>query len=159
MRLGQKSGAAALAAALAWSACVGAADAKAGAGVPAGACVIRQIDDPATGRHWLLERDPEHPGWPGRLVEAPGLVSAANNGSRSPAALPSPMRPMILAGDQLVVSDETDVIRVRLEAVALQPARVGRKLRVRLKFSGKVMDAVAIGSGRAKVAGEAGGWR
>jgi hypothetical protein len=38
--------------------------------------VMREIDDPHTGEHWLLLRDPSHPGGPGRLVPAADSRSA-----------------------------------------------------------------------------------
>ena len=38
--------------------------------------VIREIDDPHSGDRWLLLRDPNRPGGPGRLVLAPQRADA-----------------------------------------------------------------------------------
>jgi flagella basal body P-ring formation protein FlgA len=58
-------------------------------------------------------------------------------------------RPVIRAGDRLVVEENTAVIEARLEAVALGPAALGSSFDVRLKLGGKVARAVALAPGRA----------
>ena len=136
-----------------------AAKTSTGTAPPARAQIVRQIDDPGTGRRWLLERDPAHPGGPGRLVDISGraIEPAMNAGAQ--AAVPSPFRPVIRAGDRLVLSQETAVVSARFEAVALEPAAIGKEFKVRLKYGGKVMVAVALAPGLAKVAEEIGAWR
>ncbi len=138
---------------------------------PARIVVVREIDDPATGKRWLLEFDPAHPGGPGRLVLAsesaavPGKRQAKINApvSSLPTAVPSPVKAIIRAGDRLVVEQNTRVIEARLEAVALAPARKGATFQARLEIGGKVVRAVAIAPGRASLAPEIpvwrGGWR
>ncbi len=128
--------------------------------------VVREIDDPATGQRWLLERDPAHPGGPGRLVPAPGKAAVPDGnkraGSLAPrparAAVPSPLKAIIRGGDRLVVEQHTAVIEARLEAVALGPARRGATFQARLKIGGKVVRAVALAPGRAELAPQIAGW-
>ena len=127
--------------------------------------MVRAIDDPATGSYWLLERDPDHPGGPGRLVMvsattaegAPAggpkqtMVRSATGVAASMAAAP-----VIRAGDRLVVEENTAVVRARLEAVALGPAMRGGRFEVRLAIGGKAVRAVALGAGRAVFADQIG---
>lgn len=114
--------------------------------------VVREITDPATGNRWLLKRDSAAPGGPGRLVR----VSAGENEpqritsgqSRDERTLPPRV---IRAGDLVVVEEHTKVMDAELEGVALNGARNGATLRVRLKIGGRVISAVAEGPGRAAI--------
>jgi hypothetical protein len=119
--------------------------------LPAQGEIVREIDDPHTGGRWLLTRDPVHPAGPGRLV----LVARFRPEYRPIQPGVEPPRPVIHAGDRLVVEENTAVIEARLEAVALGPAVVGSPLDVRLKIGGKVVRAVALGPGRAAFLAEA----
>jgi hypothetical protein len=111
--------------------------------------IVREIDDPSSGARWLLVREMEHPGGPGRLVEVfPAQSSGRRIEAAASVAQPVP-RPAIRAGDRLIVEENTAVVEARLEAVALGPAAVGSELGVRLKIGGKVLRAVALGPGRA----------
>lgn len=113
--------------------------------------VIREIDDPHSGARWLLMRDRNHPAGPGRLVlvtAASGQVRPSGGGLSGSTDL-IPPRPIIRAGDPLVVEENTAVIEARLEAVALGPAMLGATFDVRLKIGGKVARAVALAPGRA----------
>lgn len=106
----------------------------------------RVIEDPASGRRWVLIRDPEHPGGPGKLVdEAAG--AAANAGETQKFAR------VIRAGDRVLVEVNTRVAHGLFEAIALSGARRGNEFRVRLRVGGRVVQAVAIGPGRAVLAG------
>ena len=134
------------------------AQAAAAAG-PAQTRIVRQIDDPATGRHWLLQRDPAHPGGPGRLIAVLGRIDEGGTNVVGWRAAASSFQPVILAGDRLTVTQEAAVVSAQLEAVALQPAAAGKEFKVRLKFYGKVLTAVALGSGRATLVAGTGGWR
>lgn len=116
--------------------------------------VVREIDDPHSGARWLLMRDHNHPAGPGRLI----LVATANRqaGQGEPVGSLSPVktemiriRPIIRAGDRLVVEENTALIEARLEAVALGPATLGSTFDVRLKMGGKVARAIALAPGRA----------
>lgn len=110
--------------------------------------VVREIDDPHTGTRWLLIRDPRHTGGPGRLL----LAESTRNPARQEADLkPSRVepRPVLHAGDRLIVEENTQVVESRLEAVALGPAVIGSVLNVRLSLGGKVVRVVALAPGRA----------
>jgi hypothetical protein len=118
---------------------------------PAGE-VLREIDDPNTGYRWLLIRDSDRPGGPGRMVrlsnaqvearpEAGAGVSLREGRGQSP--------PVIRAGDRLIVEESTALVEARLEAVALGSALTGSPLNVRLVLGGNVLRAVALGPGRA----------
>jgi hypothetical protein len=113
--------------------------------------IVREIDDPHTGARWLLMRDPSHPSGPGRLV----LAGVFRNRLRPIEPGVEPPRPVICAGDRLVVEENTAVVEARLEAVALGPAVIGSLLDVRLKIGGKVVRAVALAPGRAALQMEA----
>ncbi len=113
--------------------------------------LMKVIDDPSLGDRWLLTRDPDHPGGPGRLL----LSSDSQSGARQnrmagvPGADSARTDLVIHAGDRLVVEENTAVAEARLEAVALGPAWAGSSLNVRLKIGGKVVRAVALAPGRA----------
>jgi hypothetical protein len=120
--------------------------------------VLRVIDDPHTGARWLLMRDDRHPAGPGRL-----LLTAEADRDRAIASInpnatqfdPVPVHPVIRMGDRVVVEENSAVAEVRLEAVALGPARVGSEFNVRLKIGGKVLRAKALGAGSAAFLTEA----
>lgn len=118
--------------------------------------VLREIDDPSTGNRWLLLRDPEHPGGPGRLV----LANAADAGTgprRVRRLTPVVPHSVIHGGDQVVVEETTPVLEARYEGVALGPAEKGKSMNVRLKVNGRVVRAVALGPGRAALDSKPGG--
>jgi hypothetical protein len=126
--------------------------------------VVREIDDPHSGDHWLLMRDEGHPGGPGRMVLVAGLErESLRDGARvaQPAGFAAldriAVRPVIHTGDRLIVEESTPVVEARLEGVALGPAASGVPFNVRLKVGGNVVRAVALGPGRAVFAAEAGG--
>jgi len=132
---------------------------------PRSGAVVRVIDDPSTGNYWLLERDPRHPGGPGRLVLVPRKAGAdgpgrAGEDAGSPDAAEAPvliqLTPVIRAGDPLIVEENTPVVEARLEGVALGPAVLGATFEARLRIGGKVVRAVALGAGRAAFADEIG---
>jgi hypothetical protein len=119
--------------------------------------IYREIDDPSTGDRWLLV--PGHAGGPGTLILAGHCERArcgeANMGTRSapaadPAAdLPVIHAPVIRAGEAVIVEEHTAVVDVRLEAVALNPGRMGSTFEARLKIGGNVVRVRAVAPGRA----------
>ena len=117
--------------------------------------VVREIDDPHTGAHWLLIRDPSHPGGPGRLLraEGPHNPSRQRNLARKDGAGVEPshveLHAVLHAGDRLIVEEHSPTVEARLEAVALGPAVIGSALNVRLSMGGKVVRAVVLAPGRA----------
>lgn len=131
--------------------------------------LLRVIDDPNLGQRWLLVRDPAQPAGPARLVLASVLPSTDAQSSQTDAgAGPLPaafaaqaarLRPVIRAGDRLLLEQDSDLARVRLEAVAMQPAAAGTTLRARLAIGGKVVQVLALGPGRAAFAPGREGWQ
>jgi hypothetical protein len=120
------------------------------------AAVVRVIDDPHSGEHWLLLQDESHPGGPGRLVLAAGRREGSSGGpaSRTGETDRVAVLPVIHAGDRLVVEEHTAIAEARLEAVAMGPATTGSTFAVRLKIGGRVVRARAVASGRATFAPE-----
>ncbi len=120
--------------------------------------IVREIDDPHNGERWLLLRNTELPGGPGRLVR----ITAHSNASGGTAGLAVRAQeetiqlPVIHAGDRLTVEEHTARVDVRLEARALAPAAVGGALDVRLTIGGRVARVVALGAGRASFQRETG---
>ena len=117
--------------------------------------VLRRIDDPAAGGAWLLVRDPVHRAGPGRLIWVPrGAQAVPGKRDAGLLAEDAAYRPVILAGDLLVVEEETAVAEVRLAATALEPAPAGGLFNARLEIGGKVVRAIAVGPNRARFAPE-----
>jgi hypothetical protein len=137
----------------------------------------RELIDPCLGSHWQLHIDPEHPAWPGRLV----LVNAsagrkASSAGRTelggygfdpikthPGAVANlfptlALQEAVHAGDRLVVEQDSPVLHAEFRAVALESARVGEEMRVRLtagstvplSIQGRIVHVIATGSGRAR---------
>lgn len=125
----------------------------------ASAEVIRQIDDPSTGDRWLLTRDPSRSGGPARFVRVVGGAAGTSiahlaKGKDRPLVSSTQRRPqpVIRSGDRIILEESTSKVDARFEAIALGSAGVGSPLRARLVLGGKVVQAVALGSGRAAFA-------
>lgn len=115
--------------------------------------VLRQIEDPSTGDRWLLLRNRDRPGGPGRLVLARPLNSRESGRLAAPAqSVSAGERLVIRSGDALTVEEHTAAADVNLQAVALQSAARGTPFRARLEIGGKVVQVVAISPGRADFA-------
>jgi hypothetical protein len=109
--------------------------------------VIREIDDPRNGDRWILTRDLSHPAAPGRLALLASvhiLIRQASPEEEGPAAV-------IHAGDRVIVEEHTAVVDARLEGVAMGSALRGFPVTVRLSIGGRVLQAEAIGPGRAVI--------
>lgn len=117
---------------------------------------IRVIQDPHTGMRWLLERSPENPGGPGRMVLLSADSKSPNNGI-DPILVAAPIAPPVIrAGDRLTVEEHSAMADAQLEAVALGPAAEGAPLNLRLSIGGKVVRAIALGPGHAMFAASEG---
>ncbi|MGA2887323.1 MAG: hypothetical protein ABSE51_04675 [Terracidiphilus sp.] len=119
--------------------------------IPVEGEIVREIDDPHTRDRWLLMRDSQHPGGPGRMVlvaarrDEPGRASANAAAEKDEARF----NPIIRAGDRLIVEEHTEVADAVLEARALNPAAQGSAFDARLTIGGRVVRAVALAPGRA----------
>jgi hypothetical protein len=119
--------------------------------------IFREIDDPHTGDRWLLVRDSQLPGGPGRLVRVAGCRERCGDGTAQLTGQPgeAALPPVIHTGDQLVIEEHTERVDALLVARALNPATSGNVLDVRLAIGGKVVRVVALGPGRAVLQAEA----
>lgn len=119
---------------------------------------LRVIHDPSTGARWLVVRDPQHPGGPGRLVRAkdesqdPGASGVRMAGGQGREPVTAPPRLVVRGGESLAVEDKSPMVETHLEAVALGPAALGETLLARLRPGGSVVRVVALGAGRARLA-------
>lgn len=101
--------------------------------------IRREIADPCLGLHWRLIADPAGQGRPGRMVlldqngaTAYGSVSGGHTMLAPAASTLDSVSVIIRAGDHVVVDQDTGVVRARLNAIALESAASGQRLRVRL---------------------------
>jgi flagella basal body P-ring formation protein FlgA len=94
----------------------------------------------------MLERNQEHPGGPGKMTELAGDAKPAIHRSKT--------SPVILAGDRVIVVEKTVTADVNMEGIATSPAAVGENLKVRLAVGGWMVEVVALGPGRTRIAGE-----
>jgi hypothetical protein len=117
--------------------------------------LVRVIEDPNLGDRWLLCRNPDHPGGPGRLqLVAANHASSARSiqGGASEAqvkAFQDAARSAIRAGDRVIVEENSAVAEARLGAVALESATIGSSFHARMEIGGRVLRVVAMGNGRA----------
>ncbi len=120
--------------------------------------VVREIDDPHTGDRWLLRRNDQVPGGPGRLVLVAAHQSATGGAIPRAAGLNRDVQipPVIRAGDRLILEEHTAHVDAVLEARAMNPAAPGASLDVRLTIGGNVVRAIALGPGRAALQTETG---
>jgi hypothetical protein len=113
----------------------------------------REIDDPTSGRRWLLVRDKTNPGGPGRFELAPERDPGALQSQAKVAAVAQIVSAAIIRpGDKLVVEEHSAITDAYLEGVALGPAKPGAVLDVRLSIGGKVVRVVAVAPGQAALA-------
>jgi hypothetical protein len=114
--------------------------------------LMRRIEDPGSGTHWLLFRDEKHLGGPGRLVQetTSGINGCASGPARSAMDKCPEVRPRIIrAGDRLIVREQKPSVDLQLQGVALASAVAGSVLNVRLVVGGKTVRAIAAQPGKA----------
>jgi hypothetical protein len=128
--------------------------------------LIRVIEDPNLRDHWLLCRNLDHPGGPGRLLlvtanrpVSGSILPEGAPGADAVAAFKDAARLAIRAGDRLVVEENSAVAEARLGAVALESAAVGSAFHARMEIGGRELRVVAVASGRATFQPEDGAGR
>jgi len=115
-----------------------------------GCKIFREIDDAATGDRWLLVAGVA--GGPGWLILAEHRDVAESAAKTELPLAESVDRPVIRAGDAVIVEEHKALVDARLEAVALNPALKGALFRARLKLGGALVRARAIAPGSAVLA-------
>ena len=103
--------------------------------------------DRATGQSWTFSDEKQLPGAPRRLLRKDLLPG---NGSGTEGA--SGRKPVIRAGDRLEAVDCSTGVDVHLEVIALEPASVGERLRVRTRAFGATLSAFALARGEVLLA-------
>jgi hypothetical protein len=118
--------------------------------------VAREIDDPRARIRWQVLKNGDNPGGPGRLLPVAKIFADCDvrqpNQIAAPGMRTATARPVIRAGDALIIEDDSNAARIRLEAVAMMPAAAGAVFKVRLKFGNAQVNAIALTAGRAKLA-------
>jgi hypothetical protein len=126
----------------------------------ADAAAVRVIRDPHNGICWLLERDSENPGGPGRMVLLNDLEGTKAGSLRTPVQLPMAYQgspPLVIrSGDRLVIEEHSALVEARLEATSMGLAVQGAEFNARLAIGGKVVRAVALAPGLAAFASSEG---
>jgi hypothetical protein len=129
-------------------------------GYAAGYRALREVADLGTHQHWLLIQDLTRATGPALFMKQPQHSACAfltlgkmNFGSALGARVRS--IPVIHAGDRIILCEHTILSDAELEATALEAAAVGESLRVRIKFGGLTVRAIAAAPGRATLVPEA----
>ena len=115
-------------------------------------------------RCWILVKGTSVGGGPGKWLEEPfGACEPAQSDNRS--IVPSSdtkragAKPIIRAGERLLVEQNSERVQARLQATALEPAALGAILRVRFRSGGSPVQVVAIAPGHASLINSVGAWR
>jgi hypothetical protein len=118
---------------------------------PTATAVSREFFDPCLRLHWQLQTNPAHPEQPGRLVLVNPNNTLPGQPARSAKNQPSPAHsspaPIIHAGDRVTVDQQTEVLHAHFQAVALEPALPGQRMKVRLSVgdhSARGLDATIL---------------
>ena len=117
--------------------------------------------DPGTCKRWRYERNGDHPSWPPRLVMVSDEVSCSSQSNVNPGMKGQKTEWLrhhtiiVLAGDELAVSDETAALLANLEGVALNNGSPGEVIGVRLRLGGRIMRAQVLAPGRVRLIADA----
>lgn len=103
------------------------------------------IDDVALHTRWVLVPDAVHPTGPGHWLPSGAATSESSRMTQNRPAV------LVHTGDPVIVSHESETVRLQLEAKALENATEGGRLHVKLK-TGAVIEAIAVAAGRVKLA-------
>jgi len=100
--------------------------------------------DAATGDLWVMQRDKEHPGGPGRLAMVKGSAETEI------LDMTRKREWIIRAGDHVVIHEKTARVTARLDGVAQTAAARGERVNVKLSAVGWLVRAVAVAPGQAQ---------
>jgi hypothetical protein len=128
---------------------MGLAQGQLGPGEPVQGEIVREIDDPSNGDRWLLVRNDQLPGGPGRMVRIAAHRATGGAGQLAAGPTADAAPPVIRSGERLLVEEHTARVDAVLEARALTPAAQGAVFAARLTIGGMVVRVVALGPGRA----------
>ncbi len=117
--------------------------------VPGGAS--HYVEDPALGKTWELVRDCEHPAGPGKLVAVDRALVKRSNPAYATKTVPHEDALGIRIGEAITLVEESSTSRVAIQAIALEPGGLGKRIRVRLVSGHAVLSATVLGPGRAKL--------
>lgn len=122
------------------------------------------IDDPLLRKGWALVRDCAHPETPGRLVSVPRNVAVAASPEKVTASVTEAALVQIHAGDAITLLKDSETLHLRLQAVAMERASRGQRIRVRLTAGKTMLAGVVVGPGlvaleAAPEASDQRGWR
>jgi Chaperone for flagella basal body P-ring formation len=106
------------------------------------------IDDPLLGKGWALVRDCAHPETPGRLVAVPRNLPGAVYPENVTAAVSEAPIVQIRAGEQITLLKDSETLHLRLQAVAMERASRGQRIRVRLAVGKTMLAGVVVGPGQ-----------
>ncbi len=125
---------------------------------------VRFVEDPALRTRWQLLRDPLHPGAPGRLVETPagaippGAIpagalhgTAKHDGSRQVGLQSKKAKPLVVAGDEVLLVSANSASHLMLRSKALSAGYAGDEIRVQLDVFHRQMRARVLAAGRAEM--------
>ena len=115
-------------------------------------CTAGVIEDATTHKTWSVVRNMEHPAWPARLIEMRGE-------NEQPCFSHEDMRKeglrfersdlVVHARDSVAIAEDAPAWHGELGAVALSSGGIGDVIRVRLRISKRVAEAIVISRDRA----------
>lgn len=122
---------------------------------------VRIVIDRGTQSAWMVQKEPTHPSFPPRMKRIPNGHACEARGE-APKAIPMSLRQNVVVvhyGESVVVVENSPVVSVRLQAIALGEAGADEPVTVRLKTGSTTLRAFALGPGLVTLAGDALGGR
>ena len=127
---------------------------------------VRFVEDPALRTRWQLLRDPLHPGAPGRMLEAPAGATSFNalhgtakhDGSRAIGWQSKKAKPLVAAGDEVLLVCANSASHLVLASKALSAGYAGDEIRVQLDVFHRQMRARVLAAGRAEMLASTAGY-
>jgi Chaperone for flagella basal body P-ring formation len=105
------------------------------------------IDDPLLGKGWVLVRDCAHPEIPGQLVAVPRNLPGVVYPENVTVSVSDASIVQVRAGEQITLLKDSETLHLRLQAVAMERASRGQRIRVRLAVGKTMLVGVVVGPG------------